>query len=153
NGGPTAATGVKVSDLLPVGLTFVSATPSQGSYSNATGILDAGAVATGGARAALPSRALVATPEATLHNAVISAADQFDPNPGNTSASATVTPQRADLALVKVVDNSTPNVGDTVTFTVTLTNNGPNAASNVKITDLLPTGLTFATATPSQGTY
>src|SRR5262249_31032596 len=49
--------------------------------------------------------------------------------------------------------NARPNVGDTITFTVTLTNAGPNGASNVEVTDLLPTGLTLVSATPSQGTY
>ena len=34
-----------------------------------------------------------------------------------------------------------------------LTNNGPDAATGVQVTDLLPAGLTFVTATPSQGTY
>ena len=33
--------------------------------------------------------------------------------------------------MTKTVSNPTPNVGDTITFTVTLTNNGPNNATNV----------------------
>src|SRR5262249_37050420 len=49
--------------------------------------------------------------------------------------------------------NPTPNIGDTITFTVTLTNLGPGTATNVVATDVLPAGLTFITATPSQGTY
>jgi uncharacterized repeat protein (TIGR01451 family) len=60
---------------------------------------------------------------------------------------------QADLALAKTVSDSTPNVGDTITFTVTLTNNGPGTASGVTVTDLLPAGLTFVGATPSQGSY
>ena len=59
----------------------------------------------------------------------------------------------ADLALTKVVSNASVNVGDQVTFTLTLTNNGPNPATNVEVTDLLPAGLTLVSATPSQGTY
>ena len=59
----------------------------------------------------------------------------------------------ADLALTKVVSNASPNVGDQVTFTVTLTSNGPNPATNVEVTDLLPAGLALVSATPSQGTY
>ena len=69
------------------------------------------------------------------------------------SASATETPQQADLALTKTVSNPTPNVGDTITFTVTLTNNGPDTATGVQVSDLLPAGLSFVSATPSQGTY
>jgi uncharacterized repeat protein (TIGR01451 family) len=59
----------------------------------------------------------------------------------------------ADLALAKSVNDPIPNVGDTVTFTVTLTDLGPDAATTVRVTDLLPTGLTFVSVTPSQGTY
>src|SRR5262249_49612785 len=59
----------------------------------------------------------------------------------------------ADLALSKVVDDPRPNVGDTITFRITLTNNGPDTATNVDVTDVLPDGLTLDSATPSQGIY
>ena len=62
-------------------------------------------------------------------------ADQADPTGSNDSASASVTPQAADLTLTKTVDDTTPNVGDTVKFTVTLTDDGPDAATNVAVTD------------------
>ena len=61
--------------------------------------------------------------------------------------------QTADLSLTKTVDDPTPTVGDTVAFTLTLSNAGPDAATGVTVTDLLPAGLTFVSATPSQGTY
>ncbi|MGE5834591.1 MAG: DUF11 domain-containing protein, partial [Acidobacteriota bacterium] len=75
----------------------------------------------------------------------------------NNSATATLTPQPggagADLALTKTVSSATPTVGSNVTFTITLTNNGPVTATTVAVTDFLPAGLTFVSATPSQGTY
>ena len=79
-------------------------------------------------------------PTPQTNTATISHADQFDPDTGNNTASATETPQQADLALTKTVSNPTPNVGDTITFTVTLTNTGPDAATNVAVHDLLPAG-------------
>ena len=61
---------------------------------------------------------------------------------------------QADLALTKTVSDAAPNVGDQITFTITLTNGGPTAtAAGVAVTDLLPAGLSFVSATPSQGTY
>jgi uncharacterized repeat protein (TIGR01451 family) len=43
-------------------------------------------------------------------------------------------------------------VGDQVVYTVTVTNNGPNDATGVVLTDTLPADTTFVSAAPSQGT-
>lgn len=59
----------------------------------------------------------------------------------------------ADLALSKVVDNITPLEGDSITYTLTVTNTGPGPATVVQLMDLLPLGVTYASATPSAGTY
>src|SRR5205823_4483793 len=90
---------------------------------------------------------------AQTNTASISNSDQFDPVNTNNSASATETPQQANLAVAKTVSSAAPNVGNTITFMITLSNAVPDAATNVQVTDLLPTGLTFVSATPSQGTY
>ena len=58
---------------------------------------------------------------------------------------------RADLRVLKTASNPTP--GNTVSFTVTVTNDGPSRATDVRVLDLLPAGLTFVSATPSQGIY
>lgn len=152
NNGPASAGGVTVTDLLPPGLTFVSATPSQGTYVSATGLWSVGTIASG-ASTTLGIVATVVSPAAQTNTASITASDQADPTPGNNTATVTETPQVADLALVKTVSNATPNVGNQITFTITLTNSGLNTATNVAVTDLLPAGLTFVSATPTQGTY
>lgn len=56
------------------------------------------------------------------------------------------TEKNADLSLVKTVDNANPANGDEVTFTITITNNGPDNATNVEVIDLLKTGFTFVSA-------
>jgi len=58
-----------------------------------------------------------------------------------------------DIAVTKSVDNSTPNEGELVTFTIGTSNTGPGTASSLTISDTLPAGLTFDSATPSQGNY
>ncbi len=160
NAGPDAATGVAVLDLLPAGMTFVSSTPSQGSYVSATGVWTVGTIANG-ANATLQIVASVDSAGAKTNLAQVSAANQpdSDSTPNNSvateddQASVTVTPQDADLSLTKTVDDATPISGQQVTFTVTVSNAGPSSATNVIVQDSLPTGLTFVSSTPSQGTF
>lgn len=55
-----------------------------------------------------------------------------------------------DLSVTKVSSNSTPLAGDVITFTLNAKNNSLTlGASNVIVTDLLPTGYTFISANQS----
>jgi uncharacterized repeat protein (TIGR01451 family) len=50
----------------------------------------------------------------------------------------------ADLALVKEISNTDPiPIGQVVTYTLTITNNGPHAASGVRVVDELPVGISY----------
>lgn len=62
-------------------------------------------------------------------------------------------PCGADLAITKT-DNRTSAAptGRNLTYTVTVTNNGPDPAEGVVMTDTLPSSVTFVSATPSVGT-
>ncbi|HKJ39886.1 MAG TPA: sortase, partial [Anaerolineales bacterium] len=59
----------------------------------------------------------------------------------------------ADLSLVKTVTNTTPNYGSNINFILTVTNGGPEDATGVEVTDNLPNGFTFISASASKGTY
>ncbi|NQU41231.1 MAG: DUF11 domain-containing protein [Lentisphaerae bacterium] len=60
----------------------------------------------------------------------------------------------ADIAVTKVANGAGPySLTNSVSFTVTVTNNGLSDASNVEVTDAWPASLIFSNATPSQGSY
>ncbi len=160
NDGSADATGVSVRDLLPAGLTFVSSAPTQGSYDASTGLWSVGDLAIGGsARLVLTVR--VASAGAKRNSAEVVAAGQqdLDSVPDNDDATeddqdaATVTGTQADLSLTKTVNAASPRVGDTVTFTVAVHSDGPDATDAVAVLDRLPAGYAFVSAAPSQGSY
>jgi len=45
-----------------------------------------------------------------------------------------------DLVISKSVNDDKPNIGDVITFTLTVENNGPNAANNYTVVDNVPAG-------------
>ena len=161
NDGPTAASGVEVSDSLPPGLGYDSSTASQGAYVPGTGVWTVGGLASG-ASATLDIVVDVNDTGLIANIAQVSASDNADPDstPGNgvppedDQGNATVTvPPSVDLVVVKVVDDPTPEELDVVTYTVTLTNNGPDGATNVELTDALPVGVSYDSHTISTGSF
>jgi uncharacterized repeat protein (TIGR01451 family) len=58
-----------------------------------------------------------------------------------------------DLEVSKVFGPFTPCEDSSVTYTITVTNPSSSVATNVQVTDLLPSGLTYVSNLPSQGSY
>lgn len=152
NAGPNGATNTIVNDLLPAGYTFVSATPSTGTYNSISGIWTIGTLNTG--NSATLQVAAIVNAAGNYVNTAVGSASEFDPNLTNNTASATTTPiPQADLSITKTVNNTTPNVGAAVVFTVSATNNGPQNATNVTVSDLLPSGYNLVSFLASVGAY
>lgn len=59
----------------------------------------------------------------------------------------------SDLSVTKTVSNNKPRPGSDIIFTLTASNNGLSNNTGVSVTDLLPSGYTFKSATASTGTY
>ncbi|MBN1301900.1 MAG: DUF11 domain-containing protein [Melioribacteraceae bacterium] len=159
-----AATNIKVEDILPAGLLYVSSTPSVGTYNSGTGIWDLGThYLTGGSSQTLTIVAQAISAGNWDNIAQVNSVDQPDPDstPDNDipaeddqdNIQISVTAPEADLELTKIVNNATPNLGDVIQYTVTLTNNGPFAASNIIISDLLPSGVAYVSHSASSGSY
>ena len=58
-----------------------------------------------------------------------------------------------DMEITKTVDNATPVQTTQVQYTVRLRNLGPADATNISVADLLPTGVSHVSSTPSAGSY
>ncbi|MDP2351210.1 MAG: SdrD B-like domain-containing protein, partial [Pseudomonadota bacterium] len=130
-------------------------------YVSGSGLWTVGGIAKD-ASASLSIIATVKASGAYANTAEVTAANETDSDstPNNQNAleddQKTVTPVPTaliDLSLNKTASNMTPQVGSNLTFTVSVANAGPSNATGVVVTDLLPSGYTFVSATPSQGSY
>ncbi len=59
----------------------------------------------------------------------------------------------SNLAVTKSVDMTTANAGDTLTYIITVTNNGPYDATGVSLTETIPSLLDLISATSTYGSY
>jgi uncharacterized repeat protein (TIGR01451 family) len=142
---------VAITDKLPAGLTFTGYTASSGTYDDSTGVWTVGTIASG-ANATLTIQVKVVDANDYTNTAAVSHSDQYDPDPTNNTDDVTLSTRVADIAITKVPDSATPAVGSTVEFTITATNNGPDNATELKVHDELPAGLTYVSDTPEVGT-
>jgi uncharacterized repeat protein (TIGR01451 family) len=153
NAGPDAANAVTVTDALPAGMTFTSATPSQGSCDFASGTLTCqlGALAMNGSASVV----LQVKPRqtGTLTNTASVTAAESDPDTSDNDATSTINViKTADLKIAKTDSPDPVFVGEQVTYTLLVTNLGTlNTATGVTLTDSLPTSMTFVSATTTQG--
>lgn len=129
-------------------------------YTDANGITDTVTLTQGtGNSAVVTATAKVTIPQGTRY---ISKTD-----PDNTQKLVLATPiqavkqttmninwyPEADLQLTKTVSDDEPEDGDQITFTLTVTNNGPSTATGIQITDIWPMGVIYVGHTASTGTY
>ncbi len=89
----------------------------------------------------------------TVGNSVAITGNGGDPDPVCSPCTTTHPLALADLQVLKTVDQMTPSFGQTINFTLQVRNNGPDAATNVLVTDALPSGYELLNTTASQGSY
>ena len=155
NDGPSTATNVALTDTLPAGVAFTSATSSQGTVTHTAGVVS-GSLGTLAPGASATVTLLVGVNSATrgsISNTATVTATQTDSDPTNNSATQTTAINgRVDVAITKV-DSADPVVaGGALSYTIIVTNNGPSTATNVVVTDSLPSSLIYVSGNSSVGT-
>jgi uncharacterized repeat protein (TIGR01451 family) len=160
NNGPEAASNVVLTELLPSGLKLIRVNKSVGNGSiqftgdgfrgnfaslaaGASVTFDITVFAFQAGRLPMNTTVSAATADYDLSN------NTFD---GLQQVSAITAPP-ADLSLVQSVDNLNPSVGDQVTITLTVINNGPGTATDIRVRDMLPSSLTYVSSTADLGVY
>jgi len=161
NHGPDAAANVVMTDVLPSSLLFRSITTPAGFTCSTPAVGANGTITCNAATLAFGASATftlvveVADSSGTIANTATASSDATDANAGNdgsTSAGVVAGPAQADLEITKTTSSTSATPGSTVNYTITVTNAGPSPATNVVVTDDLPSGLSPISATPSQGT-
>src|SRR6266704_2476283 len=155
NKGPSPVTSLTVTDVMSPLVSLVSATNTQGTSFTFDGVATVTCTLTNLAKNATATVTIIVNPTATgsATNIANAASFEFDPNPANNTASivTTINPL-ADLTLSQ---SGLPNpvvAGSNLIYTLLVRNLGPSTTTNVVLTDPLPPGAAFVSATNSQGT-
>ncbi|HEX2254607.1 MAG TPA: DUF11 domain-containing protein [Thermoanaerobaculia bacterium] len=158
NAGPATATGVTVTDVLPASVAFVSATVTTGagtcSRSGVVVVCELGDLANGDE--AVIAIEVVPGATGTITDTVRVSAAEEDPDLGNNSDSEQTqvganSARSADLSVIKTASSRQVGVGQAFTYTIVVSNAGPDPATGTEMVDLLPMGVAFRAAFPSQG--
>lgn len=160
NYGPGAATDVTLTDTIDELVTYVSATPSQGTCSVNLRVVTCaiGSLASGAtANVTLIVTAGDVDEPTQISNLASVSGTELDPVGSNDNwmEATTIVPVGPAMADLAVAKSDTPDPvlsgGPQLTYSITVTNNGPDDATNVLLVDTLPAEVTFDTATPSAG--
>ncbi len=161
NGSAASAGGAALTQNTPAGTLFQSVTPPAGWTCGTTPAVGAtGAIictATGNfATGSVVFTVVVSvSPEtvagSTITNSVTVSETGTDPNLANNTATASVQVQGADLSMTQAASVTAIAPGGTVTYTETVTNHGPNAATAAVLYQQTPPNTTFSSITPPAG--
>ncbi|WP_373330736.1 Ig-like domain-containing protein [Salmonirosea aquatica] len=142
------ASNVTVEDVLPASLLYVASAPA-GEYNAETGVWTIGNMINGSNRVLVITAKIQDNASGDITNTAIVKSPDNDPgNTSNDTSSVTIrVGNLADLMLAKKVSTVNPALGESITYTLEVSNNGPQRATNIEVTDQLPAGLEFVSST------
>ena len=151
NNGPDVASEVILEDIIPKGLIWVDDT-GKGKYDHYTGNWTIGALNPNDSIQLQIITRVNAT--GLIQNNASVTSKEFDYDLSNNKDNESVYVEKtADVLIIKMINNTKPNYGDTVKWTLIAKNNGPDNATDIYIRDSMPEGLMVLNSTASKGVY
>jgi uncharacterized repeat protein (TIGR01451 family) len=155
NNGPNPAINATLADTVPSGSNFSSLTAPGGWSCTTPPVSGVGAINCSMGSMAVGSSVFTFNVNAgapgSISNTASVSSSSTDTIPGNNSSTAnTNIVFIADLSITKTA-TATAQQGTNITYNITLTNNGPNPADNLSLTDALPANTTFVSQTQLTG--
>ena len=154
NNGRTTFTGVFLTNVLPAGVQFISLATNRMTCANVGGtiVCNVGTLTNNGSATAT---IVVKTTNATdLADTAWLVANEPEINTDNNNPTLITTVRGfADLVVGQTDMPDPVFVGSNLTYSITVTNNGPWPATQILLTNTFPSNAIFITATQSQGDY
>ena len=144
NNGPNTASNVLLSDSLPSQVTDAKFAIDGSTESDWTGSTTFASMASGTSHTIVIYGDLASTVTSVDQNTATVTSDTFDNVLTNNAASCTNLLTYADVSVSKTCHDLVPGKADQPAYTIVVTNNGPNTASNVLLSDSLPSQVTNA---------
>ena len=144
NNGPSEATGLIITDTLPADVTFDSASPAC-ARSNGIVTCSFGNLAVG--RQETVTIDVTTTQPGTITNEANVVANEPDLDPNNSTVTETTLVTAVSDLQVAIDDFPDPvRVGENLNLTINITNQGPADATNLDATVIIPSDVTFVSA-------
>jgi uncharacterized repeat protein (TIGR01451 family) len=161
NAGPSDAANVALTDAVPAQTTFASFTQTSGPpfvcvapAIGATGAITCNAATLPASSTATFQLVVHAAGNATgtiMNTVDVTSTTDSTPTNNTSTTAAPVVAGPADVSISKTANASNFAFGSTITYTIVATNAGAVDAANTVVTDVLPAGTTFTSASSTQG--
>lgn len=154
NLGPEQADDTIAVDVIPSSVEFVFADITRGSYNYSGGVFTWKIGTMLNKEEALATITVKIVSDVEIANTATISSTAFDPDPNNNKSTLITQVGKIPKAKYSITKSGTPNpvfVGEKLTYTITVRNDGPDTAKSVIANDILPESVKYISSSTSKG--